>query len=526
MRDSLPTKGSFFFLTALLLPALCSPALASPRCVRPIPTRHIGAGGSPPVPQPSLCRDTGGFQVSSPSIEGPVTGGKGGPFLAATSFPLASVGYEQEEFFLSGNASRFTNIGPLGSDGHWSVAVADTAPYKTRIVVYRPSDPAKFDGTVLVEWLNVSGGLDSAPDWISAHVQMVREGMAWVGVSAQFVGVEGGPAILGQGSTGLKMADPARYGSLVHPGDSYSYDIFSQAGEAVRDPHGPDPLGGLRVKRVIAIGESQSAFRLTTYVDAFDPIARVFDGYLIHSRGSSGADLSQSPEPGISPAPVVRIRDDVRVPVLTFETETDLLLLGYLPDRQADAAHFRLWEVAGTAHADTYTLQVGFDDVGDSPDVAAIVVTSDPIPGVIECGSPINSGPQHFVLDSAVSALVRWVRLGLPPPHAPRLETVPGPVPAYALDEHGNVKGGIRTAHVDAPIATLSGLGQTGGAFCAIFGTTKPFDAATLAALYPAHQDYVSAVAAATDSAHAAGFVNAADADLIKQQAGTATVPQ
>src|SRR5262249_46659332 len=156
------------------------------------------------------------------------------------------------------------------------------------------------------------------------------------------------------------------------------------------------------------------------YVNALDGIARVFDGYLIHSRGSSGADLSQSPEPRISLARVVRIRDDIRVPVLTFETETDLLLLGYLPDRQPDATRFRLWEVAGTAHADTYTLQTGFNDVGDSPDVAAIVVTADPIPGVIECGTPVNSGPQHFVLDSAVSALVRWVRLGVPPPHAPR----------------------------------------------------------------------------------------------------------
>ena len=64
---------------------------------------------------------------------------------------MASLGYEQEEFFLSGNATRFANVGPLGSDGRWTVAAAATAPYKTRIVVYRPSDPAKFSGTVLVE---------------------------------------------------------------------------------------------------------------------------------------------------------------------------------------------------------------------------------------------------------------------------------------------------------------------------------------------------------------------------------------
>ena len=28
----------------------------------------------------------------------------------------------------------------------------------------------------------------------------------------------------------LKHADPERYGTLVHPGDSYSYDMYRQAG--------------------------------------------------------------------------------------------------------------------------------------------------------------------------------------------------------------------------------------------------------------------------------------------------------
>jgi len=44
---------------------------------------------------------------------------------------------------------------------------------------------------VIVEWLNVSGGVDAAPDWIQGHVELIRDGFAWIGVSAQFVGVEG-----------------------------------------------------------------------------------------------------------------------------------------------------------------------------------------------------------------------------------------------------------------------------------------------------------------------------------------------
>ncbi len=86
------------------------------------------------------------------------------------------------------------------------------------------------------------------------------------------------------------------------------------------------------------------------------------------------------------------------------------------------------------------------------------------------------------------------------------------------------MKGGIRTPHVDAPVATLSGLGQTGSNFCTIFGTTKPFDAATLAAKYPTHAAFVKAWNAATDKAVKAGFLLAADAKNIKAAAAQSTV--
>src|SRR5262249_18791113 len=160
-------------------------------------------------------------------------------------FDLAEVGYMQEEYFISGTATAYTNVGSLTSDGAWTVTPGSAAAYKTRILVYRPVKPKKFKGTVVVEWLNVTGGFDTAPDWTTAHTELIRDGFAWVGVSAQLVGVEGGSSILGIPSQGLKMADPARYGSLVHPGDSFSYDIFSQAGRAIRQPAGASPLGGL-----------------------------------------------------------------------------------------------------------------------------------------------------------------------------------------------------------------------------------------------------------------------------------------
>jgi len=465
-------------------------------------------------------------EVASPTIEGPITG-PGNAFLpSSTRFDLAQVGYMQEEYFISGTANAYTSAAPLTRDGMWTVTPGETSGYKTRILVYRPANPKKFNGTVVVEWLNVSGGLDAPADWIVGHTELIRDGFAWVGVSAQIVGVEGGPSLVGVVRLPLKAVNPARYGSLHHPGDSFSYDIFSQAGEAIQRPSGPPPLGDLEVKRVIAAGDSQSAFRLVTYIDAIHPLAHVYDGYFVHSRGSGGpfgANLSQAPQPSIATPLTTLIRKDIDVPVLTLETETDLTFLRYFNARQADSKHFRLWEVAGTAHADTYTLITGSTDLGTSPDVAGLLITASPIPGLIMCGTPINSGPQHFVVSAAFAALNRWVRRGKPPKSAPRLRVTAGPPVAIMRDEHGNALGGIRTPQLDLPIATFTGE-QSGSILCRLFGTTTPFDGATLAALYPSHRAFESAYDRSLKRAVKAGWLLKPDAELIKKWAAGAAI--
>jgi hypothetical protein len=464
-----------------------------------------------------------GGSVAAPAVEGPISGGMGMPSIASTTFDLAQVGYSEAEYFISGTATAYTKVGTLSADGLWTVAPGNTATYKTRMLVYRPSERRKFNGTVIVEWLNVTGGLDAAAGWIMAHTELTRAGYAWVGVSAQFVGIEGGTALLGLPVTPLKEVDPARYGTLRHPGDSFSYDIFSQAAQAIRRPAGARPLGDLAVQAVIAAGESQSAFRLVTYIDGVHTRADIYDGFLVHSRGGnviSTAPLSESPEPA-NPVPgATLIRNDLNVPVLTFETETDVTLLGYVSARQPDSDRFRLWEVAGTAHADTYTVSVGSTDLGNSPDAAQLVVTAMPVPG-FSCTAPINSGPHHFVLNAAVAALNAWVRNGTLPPSAPRLEV---DRPMLLRDAYGNARGGIRTPQTDVPIATLSGEGQTDSLLCLLFGTTTPFDAATLVTLYPSHDAYVSAFNAATDQAVRAGFILPHDAELMKAAAAASDI--
>ena len=79
------------------------------------------------------------------------TGGGGAPVIISSFFDLASVGYEQSEAIVSGTAAAYTATAPLGEDGRWSVAPSgDAADYTTRAVTYRPNDPARFNGTVVI----------------------------------------------------------------------------------------------------------------------------------------------------------------------------------------------------------------------------------------------------------------------------------------------------------------------------------------------------------------------------------------
>jgi hypothetical protein len=447
----------------------------------------------------------------------------GTPALLLSAFDLTPLGYSTEEFFVSGMASSYTLAGAAPQDGHWQATPATTAAYVTRIVVVRPTDAHKFNGTVVVEWLNVSAGADSTPDWNATHREIMREGYAYIGVSAQRVGVDGGPS-MGTGNAmakPLKKADPERYGPLNHPGDAFSYDIYSQVGELLRQPKASGLMGPLAPKHIISVGESQSAVFLTTYVNAVDPLAKVYDGFLIHSRFGppsrlDGASMMGS---GASLPEPTRLRTDLRVPVITVITETDLIgggLRGFYGARQADFDHLRVWEIPGTAHADIYTFMAGFIDSGSTPldKLAAAWQPTDKILGM-QLAKPVNSGPQHhYVVEAALSSLNHWVKTGHPPSSAPpmRLTTSADKPPALVLDANGETEGGVRTPWVDVPTAKLSGVGNSGGPLAGLAGVTEPFDTATLDRLYPGGKsEYLKKFTASLDSAIKAGFILPAD---------------
>lgn len=449
--------------------------------------------------------------TASACVSGPVTGGAG--ISLSTGFDLAQVGYQRTEFFLTGVARSHTPTAPLTSNGKWQVnrePFAAAGGYKTRFVVYRPTDPSKFNGTVVVEWLNVTAGLDLANDWVMAHNELIRSGTVWVGVSAQAVGVNQ-----------LKTGASERYGSLVHPGDSYSYEMFSHAGARIRD-HADSVLGGLTPQRILATGESQSASRLVTYINAIQPIDHVYDGFLVHSRGAGASSLTQAPLASVPAPSPAAIRDDLDVPVMVVQAEGDVIGSN-LGARQPDTPKFRSWEMAGTSHADAYTTSVGFNDIGDG-NGAISMFSLMRNPPQLGCDSPINAGPHHWILQTAFHDLDSWVRTGQAPAIAPLLQVSSTAPVVLARDAFGNALGGIRSPHVDARVATLTGL-NGGPSFCRLFGSTTPLTTQQLAVLYPTHADFVSQWSQAIDAAVAAGFLLPADAPELLAAAVASQIP-
>jgi len=268
-------------------------------------------------------------------------------------------------------------------------------------------------------------------------------------------------------------------------------------------------------------------------------------GSLLHVGPGAAATLQSVPEPALPPegadlaildiaelagaaAGSVRVRDDVRVPVMTVVSETDVLgATSCLGARQPDTDRFRLWEIAGAAHTSTYGLCAAVIDSGAASimDLAASLAPISEFMGM-QCDVPINAGVHHhYVVQAAIAHLDRWVRGGTPPPTAERLQVATTEPPAFEVDNYGIARGGVRTPWVDVPTAVLSGLGQAGDSFAFLFGSTRPFDSETLAAVYPGgRDDYTTRFGAATDAAIESGFLLSEDAEEMRALA-TAMYP-
>ncbi len=205
-------------------------------------------------------------------------------------------------------------------------------------------------------------------------------------------------------------------------------------------------------------------------------LIRFGDGFFLHSRfsvglpiftGSSSVGLADA----IGRAPTI-IRTDLGVPVFDVQTETDVTsVVNSYAVRQPDTDTFRLWEVAGTAHADVHQM-------GEMQSAA------------MNCGVPVNDGPMHVVAKAAMRGLVDWVTTGTPPPTAPLLQvSADGQA---ERDADGIARGGVRTPPVDVPVAALSGeRGPNPSTICLLLGSAAPLSAERLAERYRSKADYL-----------------------------------
>lgn len=427
-------------------------------------------------------------------VSGPVRGGLHGRLFGSSLVDLRPWGYREDEYFASGIASggSATAIPTLVSTG------SQPSPYRTRLVVRRPAGAAAFNGTVLVEWLNVTSSQDYDADWSEGYREILRGGYAYIGVSVQQVGVQA-----------LQRWDPVRYGRLQHPGDGYAAAIYAQVLEAVRHPNGTNPLAGLHVQRVIADGHSQSGINLHLFVDGVQSRAHLADGFLVRGDGTTNFDFGR-----------------LRTPVLQYQSEAEiggpvgrLQNAGRYVPPAPDSMFYRLWQVAGATH----TGQEGIDYVVDEfsrDDFNQRVTWDETGQGRYDgeghglCSSSVGVGPfdrfpQWYTLDAAIHALNGWVSTGRPPVPAPRVAVDPS---GHILrDGAGNAMGGVRDPVVDIPIATYHG--DEG---CPLSGVTVSLPGVTLAHRYPTRTRYVSATRAAALRAQGAGWLRPYDAsDLL-----------
>lgn len=423
-------------------------------------------------------------QVPAATITGPIAADRAGSgtlntIYSASAIELGAAGYVEEEYFIEGRANRYSSPELANA-----TIVDSDHRYKTRLVVRRPQ-PADFNGIVIVEWINVTGGPDKDIDWWQSGSHFIRNGYAYVVVSAQQMGVDT-----------MKDWSPVRYGSLdvTHDGmatsDELSYDIFSAVGKAINRigessaPGEVDILDGLKAEQIIATGHSQSASRLATYLNNVHPLEPIYDGVMVHGGGG-------------------RIRDDQQVKIFKIMAETDMLRRAATP--QPDTDTFRQWEVAGSSHVDV-PFELEYAKVRNLREGLSIDNVEPRDQG---CELPAYSHvPFRDVMNAAFEHLVVWIRDDIAPPTADPLQLRRMmPEVEFARDEFGNVLGGIRLAEHAVATAKNTGLNSGSNRFCFLYGSHQPFDQATLQALYPTHQTYVDAVRAVVDENLAAGYI-------------------
>jgi hypothetical protein len=288
---------------------------------------------------------------------------------------------------------------------YFVTGTANGQPYKTRIVIRQPSENSKFSGLVLAESMHPSGN-----PWMFhfTHTYSMTEG---------HIGLE----ILTSATQGFADFNPERYKDLA-VANGQAGEIIAQVGALLKSPRADNPLAGLPIRKMILTGSSASAGVVVNYlpthmVQRLADLKPIYDGFM---PTSNGANLRMVDVPMIQ---VPTMRE-------VFEGNGPTRRDGDVPGNQ-----FRIYEFAGMAHIDSR------DAVAYYPD---------------PCKLPISRFPLAAYMSVALNHLWQWLDKGTAPPHADRYYVdfnTESDGSLLALDEYGNVKGGIRNPYVDVPAA-------------------------------------------------------------------------
>ena len=430
---------------------------------------------------------------------------------------LASRGYTEEEFILSGSA----NIYDWAADGLLTVKTPN-APYADRILLRRPSTRARFSGTVVVELMNNARRFDWPMMWGYSHDYFIEHGDAWVGITM--------PGAV----QGLKKFNPTRYAavSFANPGapcasagknaasdqeEGLRWDVFSQVAAALKSGAPGSPMAGFTVERVFM---TTQAGDIVTYINAIHPRATLangkpaFDGYMI--KNPAGAVRISQCAPAPAQGDPRRVVKPVNVPIIAVVAQGEVIgnLASRRPDSDDPAGRYRLYEIAGIAHIEKYPYSALPSFADQITAVGAAQGTPDwPFNAKCDPEIPLGDNPLlKYSYDAAFLNLDQWVRKGVEPPKAGRIQVKDG---AIVLDEWGNGVGGVRNPFVDVPVATYFTT-SPGPGTCAELGHMASFDQARLKNLYPDAKEYSSKVAQSIDRATKERFLTESDAKRLR----------
>jgi hypothetical protein len=105
------------------------------------------------------------------------------------------------------------------------------------------------------------------------------------------------------------------------------------------------------------------------------------------------------------------------------------------------------------------------------------------------CGEPLSRFPYGAMTFMGLNWVIKWSVHRITPPHGNPIEVDAGPPRQLVFDSIGNVKGGIRTPHLDVPVYHYE-LPNTGPGLCSQTGRQEKLSAQDLHTLYPTKGHY------------------------------------